>query len=44
MLLECLAHQRYGLLVDEACDGILDHALFFGQFRADVKKVERIEF
>src|SRR6185437_16204901 len=42
-LVEGVADDRQNLLVDEATDGVLHHALLVGEQRADVVQVERVQ-
>ncbi len=42
-LIEAIADDRQHLLVDEAADGVLHHALLVGKQRADVVEIEGIQ-
>ncbi len=43
MLLEALLDDRQHLLVDQAGDRVLHHALFFAQGAADIEEIQRVE-
>jgi hypothetical protein len=43
MLLEALLDDGQDFFVHQARDGVLHHALFFGECAADVKKINRIQ-